>query len=75
MSKGIYNSQIFMIYLKLGDTTDKQNALRREFTLKIEIVPEIGVADVYIYLEIAVLTLLNVIARLAQSVRAWRIEI
>ena len=22
MTKGIYNSQIFMIYLKLGDTTD-----------------------------------------------------
>ena len=53
--------------------TDKQNALRRECTFKIEIVLEIGVAGVYIYLEKAVLTLLNVVARLAQSVKAWRI--
>ena len=32
-------------------TTDKQNALRRECTFKIEIVLEIGVAGVNIYLK------------------------
>ena len=49
--------------------TDKQNALRRECTFKIEIVLEIGVAGVNIYLKITVLTLPDVLARLAQSVR------
>ena len=52
--------------------TDKQNALRRECTFKIEIVLEIGVAGVNIYLNIPVLTLLDVLARLAQSVKPWR---
>ena len=46
--------------------TDKQNALRRECTFRIEIVLEIGVN---IFLKITVLTLLDVLARLAQSVR------
>ena len=55
--------------------TDKQNALRRECTFKIEIVPEIGVAGVNIYLKITVLALPDVLARLAQSVRPWRIVI
>ena len=36
---------------------DKQNALRRECTFKIEIVIEIGVTGVHIYLKITVLTL------------------
>ena len=40
--------------------TDKQNALRRECTFKIEIVPEIGVAGVNIYLKITVLALSDV---------------
>ena len=40
--------------------TDKQNALRRECTFKIEIVLEIGVAGVNIYLKITVLTLSDV---------------
>ena len=51
--------------------TDKQNALRRECTFKIEIVLEIGVAGVNIYLKITVLMLSDVLARLAQSVRPW----
>ena len=55
--------------------TDKQNALRRECTFKIEIVLEIGVAGVNIYLKITVLTLLDVLSRLAKSVRPWRIII
>ena len=55
--------------------TDKQNALRRECTFKIEIVLEIGVAGVYIYFNITVLTLSDVLARLAQSVRTWRMVI
>ena len=55
--------------------TDKQNALRRECTFKIEIVLEIGVAGVNIYLKITVLTLLDVLVRLAQSVRPWRMVI
>ena len=55
--------------------TDKQNALRRECTFKIEIVLEIGVAGVNMYLKITVLTLSDVLARLAQSVRPWRIVI
>ena len=55
--------------------TDKQNALRRECTFKIEIVLKIGVAGVNIYLKITVLTLSDVLARLAQSVRPWRIGI
>ena len=49
--------------------TNKQNALRRECTFKIEIVLEIGVAGVNMYLKITVLTLSDVLARLAQSVR------
>ena len=52
--------------------TDKQNALRRECTFKIEIVLEIGVAGVNIYLKITVLTFSDVLARLAQSVRPWQ---
>ena len=58
-------------HLFLG-ITDKQNALRRECTFKIEIVLEIGVAGVNIYLKITVLRSLDVLARLAQSVRPWR---
>ena len=54
--------------------TDKQNALRRACTFKIEIILEIGVAGVNIYLKIKVLTLFDVIARLAHSVRPWRIN-
>ena len=56
-------------------STDKQKALRRECTFKIEIVLEIGVAGVNIFLKITVLTLTNVLARLAQSVRPWRMII
>ena len=55
--------------------TDKQKALRRECTFKIEIVLEIGVAGVNIYSKITVLTLSDVLARLAQSVRPWRMVI
>ena len=61
--------------VKFSHGTDKQNALRRECTFKIEIVLKIGVAGVNIYLEIAVLTLSGVLARLAQSVGPWRIDI
>ena len=56
-------------------STDKQNALRRECTLKIEIVLEIGVAGVNIYFKITVLTLSDAQARLAQSVIPWRMVI
>ena len=59
----------------LSQITDKQNALRRECTFKIEIVLEIGMAGVNIYLKITVLTLSDVLSRLAQSVRPWRIVI
>ena len=52
--------------------TDKQNALRRECTFKIEKVQEIGVAGVNNYLKITVMTLSDVLARLAQSVRPLR---
>ena len=55
--------------------TDKQNALRRECTFKIEIVLEIGVAGVNIYLKKTVLTIPDVLVRLAQSVRPWRMVI
>ena len=55
--------------------TDKQNALRRECTVKIEIVLEIGAAGVYIYLKTTVLTSSDILARLAQSVRPWLIVI
>ena len=55
--------------------TDKQNALRRECTFKIEIVLELGVAGVNIYLKITVLPLSDVLVRLAQSVRPWRMVI
>ena len=55
--------------------TDKQNALRRECTFNIEIVLEIGVTGVNIYLKITVLTLLGVLARQAHSVRPWRMVI
>ena len=48
---------------KVAECTDKQNALRRECTFKIEIVLEIGVG------------LSDVLARLAQSVRPWRMII
>ena len=57
------------------NSTDKHNALRRECTFKIEIVLEIGVAGVNIYFKITVLTLSVVLARLAQSVRPWRMII
>ena len=56
-------------------TTNKQNALRRECTFKIEIVLEKGVAGVNIYLKITVLTLSYVLALLAQSVRPWQMVI
>ena len=59
----------------IASTTDKQNALRRECTFKIEIVLEIGVAGVNIDLKITVLMRSDVLARLAQSVRPWRIVI
>ena len=39
---------------------------------KIETVQEIGMAGVNIYFKIKVLTLSDVLARLAQSVRPWR---
>ena len=55
--------------------TVKQNALRRECTFKIETVLEIGVAGVKMYLKITVLTPSDVLARLAQSVRPWRMFI
>ena len=58
-----------------GRSADKQNALRRECTFEIEIVLEIGVAGVNIYLKIPVLTLEDVLARLAQSVRPWQMVI
>ena len=61
--------------MKLINSTDKQNALRRECTFRIEIVLEIGVAGVNIYLKITVLTLSDVLVRLAQSVRPWRMII
>ena len=51
--------------------TDKENALRRECTFKIETVLEIGVAGVNIYLKVTDLTHSDVLARLAQSVRPW----
>ena len=42
---------------------------------KIETVLEIGLAGVNIYLKVTVLTLSDVLARLAQSVRPWRMVI
>ena len=62
----------FSLLLVVLKATDKQNALRRECTLKIEIVLEIWVAGVNIYFKITVLTLSDVLARLAQSVRPCR---
>ena len=56
-------------------TTDKQNALRRECSFKIEIVLEIGVAGINNHLKIPVLTISDVLARLAQSVRQWQMGI
>ena len=67
--------QLFLFIFLLWHNIDKQNALRRECTFKIEIVLEIGVAGVKMYLKITVLTLLDVLARLAQSVRQWRMVI
>ena len=64
-----------MFSLRVQPTTDKQNALRRECTLKIEIVLEIGLTGVNIYLKITVLALSDVLARLAQSVRPLRMII
>ena len=61
--------------VKQSPSIDKQNALRREYTFKIEIVLEIGVAGVSIYLKITFLTLSDVLVRLAQSVRPWRMVI
>ena len=63
------------MFIQMSHTTDKQNALRRECTFKIEKVLEIGVAGVNIYLKITVLTLSDVLARLAQSVRPWRMVV
>ena len=60
-----------MYPLSCHSITDKQNALRRECTFKIEIVLEKGMAGVNIDLNITVLTLSDVLARLAQSVRTW----
>ena len=51
-----------------GGATDKQNALRRECTFKIEIVLEIGMAGVNMYLNITILTLWDV---LVLAVRPW----
>ena len=65
-------SQYISFSLNLIYATDKQNALRRECTFKIEIVLEIGVAGVSIYFKITVLTLSAVLAGLTQSVRSWR---
>ena len=63
------NGVIFWLrYLSETTKKDKQNALRRECTFKIDLVLEIGVAGVNIYLKITVLTLSDVLARLAQSV-------
>ena len=64
----------FVVYLYVNGT-DKQNVFRRECTFKIEIVLEIGMAGLNIYLNIIVLTLSDVLARLAQSVRSWRMVI
>ena len=64
-----------LISIRITRCTDKQNALRRECTFKIEIVLEIGVAGVNIYLNVTVLTVSDVLARLAQSVRPWRMVI
>ena len=50
-----------MLCLLRDHCTDKQNALRRECTFKIEIVLEIGVAGVNIYLKITVLTISDVL--------------
>ena len=55
--------------------TDKQKALRRECTFKIEKVLEIGVAGVNLYLKRIFLTLSDVLARLPQLVRPWRMVI
>ena len=60
----MYNNPFCISYLltvsRFSSATDKQNALRRECTFKIEIVLEIGVAGVNIYLKITVLTLSGV---------------
>ena len=61
--------------VKFSHGTDKQNALRRECTFKIEIVLEIGVAGVNNHLKTPVLTISDVLARLAQLVRQWRMVI
>ena len=63
---------VMKLNIRLPYTTDKQNALRRKCTFKIEIVLEIGVAGVNIYLNTTVLTLSDVLVQLAQSVRPWR---
>ena len=66
---------LIRIYQLNECTADKQNALRRECTFKIEIVLEIGAAGVNIYFKITVLTLSDVLARLPQSVRPRRMVI
>ena len=75
--KSRWNTQWYSIQKPIFETdiTDEQNALRREFTFKVEIVLEIGVAGVNIYSKITILTLSDVVARLARSVRPWRIFI
>ena len=72
ISKYFFLIFLLLLYMK---PTDKQNALRRECTFKIEKVLEIGVTGVNIYSKITVLTLSDVLARLAQSVRPWRMII
>ena len=81
---GLYNVAIFTFLSVercgpekpcVAPCTDKQNALRRECTFKIEIVLEIGVAGVIIYLKLTVLMLSDSLTRLAQSVRPWRMVI
>ena len=72
---GVFVSLSKIHLLPKSTGTDKQNALRRECTFRIEIVLEIGVAGVNIYLKITVLTLSDVLARLAQSVRLWQMII
>ena len=62
---------LYPLWTPRSTCTDKQNALRRECTFKIELVLEIGVAD----LKITVLTLSDILARLAQSVRSWQMVI
>ena len=69
-----YDRSITLKQIESISRTDKQNALRRECTFKIEIVQEIGVAGVNNYFKITVLALSDVLHG-AQTVRPWRIVI